>query len=136
MARILLDTSVIIDALNGHRGRAGFLEDLLEAGNTLACCPVNVTEVYAGMRPNEANVTEEFLGSLEFIPLSWAAAKKAGLLKRDHAKKGITLNLGDATIAAVAIENDLTLLTDNTKHFPMKEISLGSLPKAGSSKQT
>ena len=130
MARILLDTSVIIDALNDRRGRPRLLEELLEAGNTLACCPINVTEIYAGMRPNEARVTEEFLASLEFIPLSWAAAKKAGQLKRDHAKQGMTLNLGDAMIAAVAIESDLTLLTDNVKHFPMKEISLGALPRS------
>jgi predicted nucleic acid-binding protein len=34
----------------------------------------------------------------------------------------------DALIAAVAIENGLTLATDNPKHFPMPELKRLSLP--------
>jgi predicted nucleic acid-binding protein len=49
-------------------------------------------------------------------------------LKRDHAKKGITLSLTDTMIAAVAIHNRLTLITDNTKDFRMKELVLYPLP--------
>lgn len=45
MAVFLLDTSVIIDTLNRKRGRKEFLLDLLMAGHTLACCPINITEV-------------------------------------------------------------------------------------------
>jgi hypothetical protein len=32
------------------------------------------------------------------------------------------------TIAAVAIHNQLILVTDNVKHYPMKELSLYPLP--------
>ncbi|MBC8165886.1 MAG: hypothetical protein H7Y20_08445 [Bryobacteraceae bacterium] len=53
MATYLLDTSVIIDALNGKRGRRDLLLGLVRQGHLLACCPINVTEVYAGMRSNE-----------------------------------------------------------------------------------
>ena len=52
MATFLLDTSVIIDAINGKRDRGQFLKGLLEQGHLLACCPINVTEVYAGLRPS------------------------------------------------------------------------------------
>jgi predicted nucleic acid-binding protein len=45
------------------------------------------------------------------------------------ARKGTTLNLGDVIIAAVAMHNEVTLLTDNTKDFPMSELSLYPLPK-------
>ena len=48
MAIFLLDTTVIIDAINGKRGRDQILDDLLEQRNLLACCSINVTEVYAG----------------------------------------------------------------------------------------
>ena len=47
MATFLLDTSLIIDAINGKRDRGQFLKGLLEQGHLLACCPINVTEVYA-----------------------------------------------------------------------------------------
>jgi predicted nucleic acid-binding protein len=33
-------------------------------------------------------------------------------------------------IAAVAIDNQLTLLTDNTRDYPMKELHLYPLPQA------
>jgi predicted nucleic acid-binding protein len=56
-------------------------------------------------------------------------ARSAGELKREHRRKGIALNLGDVIIAAVAPSNSLTLLTDNVKDFPMKELSLYPLPK-------
>ena len=129
MATFLLDTSVIIDALNNKRDRPALLLELLKAGHLLACCPINLTEVYAGLRPKEEAATEEFLASLQYYPITPPAARLAGLLKRDYARKGTTLNLGDVIIAAVAIHNRLTLLTDNTKDFPMEDLSLQPLPK-------
>jgi predicted nucleic acid-binding protein len=51
MAVFLLDTNIIIDALNDKKNRNQALLALAEAGNVLACCPINVAEVYAGVRP-------------------------------------------------------------------------------------
>jgi hypothetical protein len=65
MAIILLDTSVIFDHLNGRYGRTSYLGQLIEQGHVLACCPVNITEVYAGLRSVEEMKTDAFLNSLE-----------------------------------------------------------------------
>lgn len=124
----LLDSSVIIDAINDRKRRSQQLEGLLAAGTLLACCPVNVTEIYMGMRPDEAGKTEEFLASLEFFPVTWEIAKYAGTLYRDWRQKGVTLALPDLTIAAVAITNGLLFATDNPKDFPMSELHFQSLP--------
>jgi predicted nucleic acid-binding protein len=128
MAIFLIDTMVIIDAINGKDGRDQLLDDLLAQGNLLACCSINVTEVYAGMRPQEAKVTEAFLRSLKFYEVTWEIARKAGELKYEWAKKGQTIALPDITIAAVAIVHGLTLVTDNRKHFPMPELRFYPLP--------
>ena len=128
MATYLLDTSVIIDALNNKRNRRRLLLDLLRQGHLLACCPINIAEVYAGLRPKEETATEEFLRTLEYYHITWPVARMAGLLKRDHHRKGVTLTIADATIAAVAMVHELTLLTDNVKDFPMKGIALYPLP--------
>lgn len=128
MATFLLDTSVIIDAINDKKNRRQFLRGLLEQGNLLACCPINITEVYAGLRPKEEQSTSSFLQTLQLYPLTWPIAERAGLLKRDYSKKGKTLNLGDVIIAATALHNRLILLTDNTKDFPMKDLTLYPLP--------
>jgi predicted nucleic acid-binding protein len=129
MAAYLLDTSVLIDAINNKKGRRELLKDLLKQGNILACCPINIAEVYAGMRPQEEQTTKIFLQSLDLYPLTFPVSELAGTLKRDYSKKGQTLNLADALIAATALHNSLALLTDNTKDFPMKDLDLYPLPK-------
>ena len=128
MASYLLDTSIIIDALNDRHNRRNRLLDLLRQGHLLACCSVNVAEVYAGMQPKEEKATEEFLRSLEYYDVTWPVARLAGLLKRDHARKGVTITISDATIAAVAIANGIAVMTDNIKDFPMKGLTLYPLP--------
>jgi predicted nucleic acid-binding protein len=128
MATILLDTSVIFDHLNGRYGRTEFLDQLIEQGHVLACCPVNITEVYAGLRAGEETKTEAFMDSLECLPVTPAIARQAGLLRRDWQKKGQTLSYTDVTIAAVALSHGVPLLTDNRKHFPMPELQLLPLP--------
>jgi predicted nucleic acid-binding protein len=124
----LLDSTVIIDVINDRNSRSQLLEGLLAEGTLLACCPINVTEVHMGMRPNEAGKTEEFLSSLEFYPVTWEVAKYAGALYREWRQKGLTLALPDLTIAAVAITNGLHFATDNPKDFPMSDLSLYPLP--------
>jgi tRNA(fMet)-specific endonuclease VapC len=127
----LLDTSIIIDCLNAKRNRAQQLDDLIMVGgHTLACCSVSVTEVYAGMRPNEEQATEKLIRSLALLPITFDIARLVGLLKRDYSKKGKTLSVPDATIAAVAIHYQIPLITDNTKHFPMKHLQLHTPPPA------
>jgi len=128
MATYLLDTSVIIDAINDKKDRRKLLRGLIGSGHTLACCPINITEVCAGLRPREEQTTKAFLLSLELYPLTWPVAELAGTLKRDYSKKGRTLNLGDVLIAATALHHGLSLLTDNVKDFPMKELFLYPLP--------
>lgn len=130
MAIILLDSSVIFDHLNGRFGRTEFLDQLVgDQGHVLACCPVNFTEVYAGLRPGEEDRTAAFLDSLEYLPVTPEIARQAGLLRRDWQKKGHTLSYTDVTIAAVALGNQVPLLTDNRKHFPMPELQLFPLPE-------
>jgi predicted nucleic acid-binding protein len=129
MAIFLLDTSVIIDAINGKRNRPQLLKELILQGHLLACCPINVTEVFAGLRSHEEYLTLNLLQSLHYYPINWQAARLAGELKRDYSRKGITLATTDVTIAAVAITNQVALLTDNLKHYPMQELSLYPLPK-------
>ena len=128
MALVLLDSSIVFDHLNGRYGRTQFLDQLIQQGHVLACCPVNITEVYAGLRPGEEAKTEAFIDSLECLPVTPAIARQAGLLRRDWRAKGQTLSYTDVTIAAVALANGVPLLTDNRKHFPEEGLELWPLP--------
>jgi tRNA(fMet)-specific endonuclease VapC len=128
MATYLLDTSVVIDALNQNRGRWQLLASLVEAGDTLACSVVTLTEIYAGLRPKELPTTERFLDELEHYELDSQLARRAGLLKNEWDKRGRTLVVFDLIIAATALAHDLVLMTDNRKDFPMTDLALYPLP--------
>jgi predicted nucleic acid-binding protein len=129
MPQFLLDTSFLIDVLNDRRGRADLMERLIIEQHTLACCAINVAEVYVGLRAPEAQKTEALLRQLAYVPIRWEAAKLAGDLKRKWLRQGHTLSLTDMTIAAVCLTEGLTLVTDNRKHFPMPELALYPLPE-------
>ena len=128
MAIYLLDTSVIVDALNRKRERWQLLASLVETGETLACSVVTIAEVYAGIRPKESSATELFLAGLEHYDVDSQLARYAGLLKNEWAKKGRTLGLADVVIAATALANNLVLMTDNSKDFPMPQLAMYPLP--------
>lgn len=128
MAAFLLDTTFLIDVLNDRRGRAELMERFILEQHALACCAINVAEVYVGLRAQEAHKTEAVLRELVYVPIRWETAKLAGDLKRDWARKGQTLSLTDTMIAAVCITEGLTLVTGNRKHFPMPELQLYPLP--------
>jgi len=82
MATYLLDTNIIIDALRENKNWNAKLVGLVERGHTLACCAVNIAEVYAGVRPKEQQKTATLLHSLHFYPITLDVAELAGGLKR------------------------------------------------------
>ena len=124
MANFLLDSSVIIDFLNRRKNRPQLLSQLHKEGHNFACCAINVAEIYAGLLPKEEAGALEFLESLEYYDIDFDVAALSGKIRQEFRKKGITLATTDTIIAAVAVYYDLTLITDNVKDFPMKEIKL------------
>ena len=124
MSTYLLDTSVLVDALRGVRGRAEHLERLVQDGHLLACSAITVAEIFAGMRPKEREATVTLLDSLEHYDITRPIAERAGLLRREWSARGKTLALPDLLIASVALSHGLILITDNSKDFPMKELQV------------
>jgi predicted nucleic acid-binding protein len=126
--KLLLDTSILIDVLRHRNQRSEWLAELVRGGHTFSTTTLNIAEIYAGMRPAEESRTEALLGGLELYELNGASARLAGRLKNTWARKGHTLTLADAIVAAIAIERGCALLTDNRKDFPMTEVRLYPLP--------
>jgi len=126
-ASFLLDSTVIIDFLRGRPQTVERVRMLHTGGASLGCCPINLIEVFTGMRDAEAARTIEFLDSLEFYDLNKAAGKIAGESLRQYRVKGITLSLSDVSMASIAIANDLVLLTDNVNHYPQAELRVETI---------
>lgn len=127
--RLLLDTSILIDLINNRRHRRELFAKLNRQSHTFAITAINVAEIYAGARAEEVQATAAFLENFFTYDIDSATARQAGSLRRAWLQKGATLSLPDCLIAAVAIEHDLVLVTDNRKDFPMPELQLYPLPK-------
>jgi predicted nucleic acid-binding protein len=126
MKPFLLDTNIIVDALRKRNNRHLLVGQFLDQGQPLASCPITI---YAGMRPHEEKPTRAFMRSLLFFGITKEIAEQAGLLKAQYAKRGRAISFQDASIAAVCIAYGCTLVTENTKDFPMAELQLYSLPQ-------
>jgi len=57
------------------------------------------------------------------VPLDYETGYIAGRYLKQY-RKSHGLALGDALIAAAAVQNDAALWTRNRKHFPMKDLVL------------
>jgi len=117
----LLDTTALIDFLRGDRQTHALLQVLSEKAH-LAACPITVAEVFAGAKEKELPGVERFLSSLKFYSIDYEASRLAGRWRYTYARAGVTLSLPDTLIAAVAVLNNLALVTANRRHYPMEEL--------------
>lgn len=114
----LVDTSVLIDYLRGHRAAAEVLEREHSAA-PLQASEITRLEVLAGMRAVEEDATRSLFSALVWHPVDEAIAEHAGALGRRWLPSHHTIDGADLAIAATAILCDAHLLTRNVRHFPM-----------------
>lgn len=127
MARILLDSTVLIDALRG-RPAAGRIRQLRRNGVQPWVCAVSVEEVWRGLRPNEHAAADRLFHGLRLAPLGAEEGRRAGRWRRDYAGRGVTLHQADCLVAAAAVGIRAPLATANTDDFPMPELTVEHWP--------
>ena len=114
--RLLLDTDVVIECLRGRQEAIDYLESL---EGSLLLSAISVAEVYAGARgEREQHDLEQFLLAFEVLPVSQEAGKIGGLFRRNYGPSHGT-GLVDALIGATAHLHQATLVTFNSRHYPM-----------------
>ena len=118
----LLDTNFLIGLLRGARSYWDYLDQLLR--RTLpSMSTISRAEVYAACHPAEEKETKSLLDSFTAFPVDSRIADRAGQYVYQYARRGITLHLEDALIGATAVEEGLTLVTQNVGHFPMLSLN-------------
>jgi predicted nucleic acid-binding protein len=112
---MLIDTDVLIWMTRGHAGAAARLQTL----TPWRISAVTYMELAQGCRNKQELVRLNeglALSHTEILPVSTIISDRAMHLIDAYAMSH-GVRLGDALIAATALEHRLTVLTANTKHF-------------------
>jgi predicted nucleic acid-binding protein len=114
----LIDSDVLIDISRGNQAARDYVDALPEAW---AISQVSALELIVGARDKQdlANL-HAFLSAYVVVPLNHSIGSKAYELLRMYAKSH-GLHVFDSLVAATAVEEHLTLVTKNEKHFGMIE---------------
>lgn len=127
MARLLLDSTVLIDALRG-RPAAARVAGLRRRGIQPWVCVISIEEIWRGLLPGEEAATRRLFNALRLAPLGVAEGRRAGIWRRAFAEQGVTLHQADCLIAAAAEGIGATLATANIDDFPMREVLVEHWP--------
>ena len=115
--------------LNSHVGSDGILHldvpvNIKDAD--IALCDVVKSELYysaykSDRQDKNLQVLKVFFQEFVSLPFDGQAAKKAGEIRAKLAAQGTPLGPYDLQIAAIALVNDLILVTHNVKEFSRVE---------------
>lgn len=127
MSRLLLDSTVIIDALRG-RPAANRVAGLRRSGVEPWACVISVEEVWRGLRAGEEPAAERLFRGLRLAPLGVAEGARAGAWRRAFAARGVTIHQADCLVASAAAGVGAALATANVADFPMPELVVENWP--------
>jgi len=116
--QLLIDTNILIYALNGEPVSQAFVERNLHRA---AITPIIYIEImsYPFSREEEACV-RDFLDQMPLLPIDHDVMERTILIRRQK-----RIKLPDAMIAATAQVHDLTLITRNLRDFmPLDNLKL------------
>ena len=117
----LLDSNACIRFLNDRNSSVTYKISGITPEN-INLCTIVQTELYYGAYKSlktEHNLTilGKFFSSFKILPFDSRAAIKMGEIRSELAKQGTPIGPYDLQIAAIALVNNLTLVTHNTREF-------------------
>lgn len=116
-SRLCLDTNTLIDYLKGRDPGATAVELAVRKYN---CCvsAITVYELLFGVARAGREIGEQaLLEVMTILPFDNAAAKRGAALHAGLIGQNQDIGLKDVFIAAVCLEQDIPVLTANTRHF-------------------
>ncbi len=124
MTTYLLDSDIIIDYLAKRESTVALIEKIIQLDELPAVSVLTEIEVKVGLKDNQIPKINKFFDALTIIPVTNDIAQLAIEFIRSFSKKGKVLHLVDTCIAATALSNNLILITNNKKDYPMGELKL------------
>ena len=118
---IVIDTDVLIFILRGIEIiKRRFTELVVETEGYVFITPIQIAEIYAGVREKEKVKTEHFLESFSVIDIDKKVGELAGVFINKFGKSH-NVTMADSLIGAATKINGFKLWTLNKKYYPMFE---------------
>jgi tRNA(fMet)-specific endonuclease VapC len=116
----LLDTDWVIDYLKGKKTIVEKLQKLFDEGLTMSV--ISLAELYEGIFASKnpkkhLNTLQDFLSGIVVLGITDEICQTFGKLRAEQRKTGIIIDNFDLLIGSTTLVHDLTILTDNVKHF-------------------
>lgn len=119
---VLVDSDILIEVSRGRdHAIVSRWTELSESDDAILYSPVTAAELWAGARPREHEALINLFRVLLCAPVDGETGRRAGDYLRQY-RKSHGVELGDALIAAAAVQSNAALWTRNRKHYPMKEL--------------
>ena len=116
-SRLCLDTNTLIDYLKGRNPGATAVELAVKKYNCYVSA-ITVYELLFGVTRSKREIGEQaLLEVMTVLPFDNNAAKRAATLHAKLISQNQDIGLKDVFIAAVCLEQDIPVLTANTRHF-------------------
>jgi predicted nucleic acid-binding protein len=120
---VLIDSDIVIEVLRArNQGILAQWSALADSNSTVLVSPITLAEVGAGAFDHEIEKIAQFLAPLACAPIDGKTGRLAGEYLQRYGKSH-NLKIGDAMIAASAVQNEAEIWTRNRKHYPMPELS-------------
>ena len=125
---VCVDTDVIIDFLKNKLYAVKAIDEFKRKEEILTTS-ITVFELLKGivrLEDEEEKIkTFQFLGNVRILNFDIVASKKAASVFESLRKEGNVMDTLDLMIASIALANNTSILTKNTKHFErVKELKL------------
>lgn len=120
--RYLLDTSFAIDVLRNQPSAVDRFEALFAAGDGAYVTDVVVCELATGARPEDEPGLAAFIRAVEFVQPGPEVATIAGRWRGQARRRGLTISVPDALVAATTDALGATLITRNVRGFELMPV--------------
>lgn len=118
---VVVDTDILVWILRQDQVLVDrFKTAIVETNGHVYITPVQVAEIYSGIRPKEKLKVELFIESMNILDIDKNIGKLAGDFLHQYAKSH-AMTMADALVAAAVKANVFKLWTMNKKHYPMFE---------------
>lgn len=121
MTESLVDTDILSFYFKGDSKVVAKFNDYLKEFDVINISIITYYEILGGLKFKKAERQikefEEFVSNNTIIHISEQSANLSGDIYADLRQKGITIGTSDILIAGIAIENELTLVTNNERHY-------------------